>query len=212
MAKERTNQNPVVAIPLPRREKLTVTVKGDTPYVGTNYSEDVRKEVAEKQSGKSKLKARAPRDIKAEIKGRRTIRNGIDCIPAGAFRAAMVDTAKDDTLTAINGEMVKRSIIVQGDLGDFISIKNGTEENFEPSVFESVVKLPSGLPHIAYRPMYENWTADVTIIYIADKFAREDILNLLARAGITTGVGDSRKIGGGRYRLVERQSVKVEEI
>ncbi len=201
MERTKINQNQSVAIPLPKREKLTVKVEGDTPYVGSNYSEDTRKELAEKQSGKSKMKARAPRNIDAEINGRRTIKDGIDCIPAGAFRAAMIDTAKDDTLTAVNGEMVKRSVIVQGDLGNFISIKNGTGKNFEPSTFESVVKLANGLPHIAYRPMYENWTADVTIIYIADKFTHQDILNLLARAGITTGVGDTRKIGGGRYHL-----------
>lgn len=211
MERKKFDQNQSVAIPLPKREKLTVKVEGDTPYVGTNYSEDTRKELADKQSGKSKLKARAPRDIDAEINGRRTIKDGIDCIPAGAFRAAMVDTAKDDSLTAVNGEMVKRSVIVQGDLGNFMPIrKNGTKENFEPSTFESVVKLANGLPHIAYRPMYENWTTDVTIIYIADKFTHQDILNLLARAGITTGVGDTRKIGGGRYHLAGQ--AEVEEI
>lgn len=196
-----------VTIARPKRASVTITVIGDTPYVGTNFAEDTRKELANTQSGKNKMKARAPRNIEGEANGRRHIVNGVDCIPAEAFRAAMIDTAKDDTLPGVNGEAVRRSIIVQGDQGNFITILHGKEPHEEPEIFPSVVKLANGMRHVAYRPMYKHWSATFTIIYLVSRFTEQDVISLLYRAGITTGVGDTRRIGGGRFYVAGEQQV-----
>lgn len=208
-AKEKPQANSGAAtIQLPKREMVTITVIGDTPYVGTNFSDVTKKELVAEQSGKNKTKARPARDVEGEVYGRRHIVDGIDCIPSEAFRAAIIDTAKDDILKEVNGEAVRRSVSVQGDMGNHISILNGKGELHEgPTIFESVVKLANGARHVAYRPSYDPWSTTFTIIYLADRFTQQDILNLLARAGVTTGVGDTRRIGGGRFYLAGKDQI-----
>jgi len=204
---QRTNKSngsqEIVTISLPKRERVTITVFGDTPYVGTNFSQQVREDLLQEQTGKAKTKARAARNPEAEAKSRRHIIDEYDCIPCEAFRAAMIDTAKDDTLKGVSGEAVRRSISIQGDVGNYIIIKNGDGQSPHsgPKTFEAVVKLANGQRHIAFRPSYDTWSASFSIIYLADRFSQQDVLNLLARAGITTGVGDTRRIGGGRFYL-----------
>jgi len=202
-----TAENHNVSIEVPVRDTLHITIVGDTPYVGTNFADSTRQELADKQSGKAKTKTRAVRNIDEEVFGRRHIVDDIDVIPISAFWAAMIDTAKDKLLTGTNGEEVRRCTLIQGDMGAHTTIRNlKGKVHPAPKTMSAVVKLASGARHIAYRPSYENWTAQITIIYFADKFSQQDILNLLTRAGITTGIGDTRRIGGGRFHLAGKKS------
>jgi hypothetical protein len=201
MAMTRTKTNGSTAtIEVPNRQILSIDIIGDTPYVGTNFAIDVQEALLNKQSGKGKTKTRAARDVDAEVFGRRHIIKGVDAIPITAFWAAVIDTAKDKLLTGTSGEDVRRSTMIQGDLGAFTTIRDQDgNQHPGPETMSAVVKLASGARHIAYRPSYENWTAKISVVYFADKFSAQDIINLLVRAGLTTGVGDTRRIGGGRF-------------
>ena len=61
-----------------------------------------------------------------------------------------------------------------------------------PRPFESYVRLPTGVPDIRERPMWEKWAAIVRIQFDGDVFTLEDVTNLLARAGGQVGIGEGR--------------------
>ena len=70
--------------------------------------------------------------------------------------------------------------------------------------------LPKGEMMIAARPMWREWSADVTVTFDRDQFNEEDVLNLLCRAGLQVGIGegrhDSRKshgMGWGTFEVKE---------
>jgi hypothetical protein len=42
------------------------------------------------------------------------------------------------------------------------------------------------------RPRYDGWHARLKIQYDADLLSAQDVLNLLARAGVSVGIGDGR--------------------
>lgn len=198
-------QSQQVTIELPKKEAIEIIVVGETPYVGSKYADETRKNLLMKQSGKNKTKSKDARNIEVEVNGRRHIVNDKDCIPASAFRSAMIDVAKDKSLAETSGAEILRSVVaVQGDEDDFIPILNGNHNDLHPGheIRDDVVTIGRGQKHIAYRPEYRNWSAKLTIIFIADRLNKIDILNLLARAGMQIGVGDNRKIGGGRFYLV----------
>lgn len=203
MAKKEDGKE-VARIELPEVSQVIINIIGETPYVGTNFADETRQELLEEQSGKARTKVRAKRDIEKEVNGRRHIIDGIDCIPCIAFRTAMINTAKDDALSNVNGEMIRRNIInVSGDHSEYTSIRNGNGKELHPGpdIGQGIVKLANGKPHVCYRPTYNNWSTEITITYLSDRLSQDDVLTLLACAGITTGVGDTRRIGGGRFRL-----------
>lgn len=202
-SKTRTQQ--VLVQPL-QQEEINVTIIGLSPYVGTNFSDETKKELAAKQAGKTKTKPRKGRDIEGEVYGRRHIENNVDCIPAAAFRAALIDVAKDKSLDGVSGAEIQRCVMAiqaaQKGFDDFIPILNLENDLYgDPKVFESVVKIGRQKTHVAYRPSYPGWRAQFRIIYVSDRLSAQDVLNLLSRAGQMIGVGDTRKIGGGRFQL-----------
>ena len=192
-----------------------VRIVGDCEYVGSNYSEAVREEVVNKQMGKEKTKMRGNRDIDAEVNGRRHIVNGVDCIPTISFLAAIMDTVKDGTLNTVKSTHIRRNISIFGEYGSYTPIKSSKEKNKlhpGPVVLESIVKLANSMSHVAFRPAYHDWSCDLTVRLLKGKFNVTDVMNLLDRAGITTGVGDNRKIGGGRFHVESIRDSEGKEI
>ena len=62
----------------------------------------------------------------------------------------------------------------------------------DPELNESAVRLESGVASIAIRPMWRRWSAVVRLQWDGDQFGRNDVGNLLMRAGGQVGVGEGR--------------------
>jgi hypothetical protein len=202
MAKEQNVER--IEISLPKIDFVKVTIVGKTPYVGTNWSEESKDDLVKSQSEKgSKTKIRPLRNIEKEVHGKRHIEEGVDCMPVQAIKASIIDTTRDlwKLKAGICSVDILRSITIIGDIGHYTTIRDENGKPLEPTAFNAVVKLPRGQSMIAYRPQYKNWFANIEIQFLADRFTKTDVLNLLARAGITSGLGDTRKIGGGRFTI-----------
>jgi hypothetical protein len=90
----------------------------------------------------------------------------------------------------------KMSVFILGDGFDsegtpLVKMK-GTPKMITPEMITSHVRNASGVIDIRARPMWKNWSADISIQYDADQFREEDVVNLLNRAGMQVGVGEGR--------------------
>ena len=107
--------------------------------------------------------------------------------PASGYYLGMLFTAMDKHLKGIDGTDVKRHIRVLAQEGDLVP--------FEYKELKRVVsnpKRPKGSPDTRHRPWFYGWTAELCIRYNADVFNPSSIVNLVAHAGVCSGIGTWR--------------------
>lgn len=110
-------------------------------------------------------------------------------IPASAFRNALISACR---LVAFKMTLAKMSVFV---LADGIDKDEGTplvKIEGEPRRIESAVRNATGVADIRVRAMWPQWACNLRIQYDKDQFRRQDIVNLLMRAGLQVGVGEGR--------------------
>ena len=112
---------------------------------------------------------------------------GIPCI---AFKAAMV---RAGSLVGVEMTKAKQCIEILADGvathgSGLVRITSG-----EPERFDAYVRNSNGSPDIRARARFPaGWEATVTIRYDADFLSASSVINLLARAGWSVGVGAGR--------------------
>jgi hypothetical protein len=175
----------------PNLEVARFHIRGTAPLVQHKFAEKSRREMLAKQTAKTKAKpAREPRDIDAEYLAA-LHRNDTDQWhghPCAAFRSALISACR---VAGIVMTRAKLSVFV---LQDGLGV-DGTplvKLSGTPELFESAVRLESGVASIAIRPMWREWDAHLTLKFDADQLALTDVANLLLRAGAQVGVGEGR--------------------
>ena len=158
-----------------------VAVRGTSPLIIHKFSEKARKQMQDKQGGAAKLK-RAPKVPREEFESARYIVEGKDCIPAVAFKKAMVGACRQ--VDGIPMTMARGAFHV---IGDMLPILGPP-----PTMRTDVVRLESGVADIRYRPEFKQWRVDLTIRYIASAMNPAQLINLLNVAGFAVGVGENR--------------------
>jgi hypothetical protein len=184
-----------VIIEAPKFEVVKVTIVGDTKLVLHKFSQKAREQIKAKQmlgSVAKKGMKREPKDFDALYQGALyKAKEGWYGFPATSIRKAMVSACK---LVGFHMTKGKLGVFVEADGFDessgtpLIKITKG-----QPYKHEDYVRLETGVCDICARPMWdEGWEAVVRIRYDADMFSREDVMNLLLRAGMQVGVGEGR--------------------
>lgn len=177
----------------PNFQTARVLIVGTAPYVQNNMSERNITQMREKQVAGSQAKSkrnRVPKDFDAAYRGAMHLsREGWNGIPTAAFRAAMISACRtiDFKMT-----LAKLSLFIQPDGFDNRDGQGLTKIIGKSHPFEMTVRLATGVCDIACRPMFDEWSAWVTLRWDADTFSATDIVNLLARAGAHCGIGAGR--------------------
>ena len=222
----KTASKQAVSILDPNWQRLRVPVKGVSPGLMTHrWSEKARKMIADGQAGPKVKKAKEARDPEAEFLGAiyhfkpgrysdtteltrltKATRYGF---PANAFKKAMVRACK--VVDGVAMADARICFFVVGDSGDLVEIK--TDEL--PTMQTDSVRIGMGKTTLAYRPLFTDWTATLTVEFDGDVFQPDDIINLIKKAGIQVGVGERRpeKEGNtfGRWTVLT-DSIELEEI
>ena len=83
----------------------------------------------------------------------------------------------------------------------------------QPERLELVVRQQM-TTDIRVRPAWRDWNVRLRVVYDADQFTQQDIVNLLTRAGRQVGVGEGRPLskssngmGWGLFRLAYADEV-----
>lgn len=104
--------------------------------------------------------------------------------PASGFKSAMVGaTGVMDGITAV---AVKKCIWVKGDIIPLVYSRVELKRD---------VLTTSGFPpkpDVRHRPLFHDWSVEITVDYLKSRFDKVTILTLLAMAGRVSGLGDNR--------------------
>lgn len=196
-------------------ETLIVPIRGTAPLIVHNFSEKSRRQMLEAQQGKKKIKE--IRDPRAEYEAafyRIAHEDGTEGygFPVTAFKAATTGAArfydKSVTMTALRQFMFMRGVMTKADAQMLVEIHG------EPEMREDVVRLggPSRSADLRYRPMFPEWTCELTVTYVKSSIDRGSILSLIDAGGMGIGVGEWRpeKRGEfGTYAVDQTKNVEV---
>lgn len=196
-------------------ETLIVPIVGTAPLIVHNFSEKSRRQMLEAQQGKKKVKE--IRDPRAEYEAafyRIAHDDGTEGygFPVTAFKAATTGAArfydKSVTMTALRQFMFMRGVMTKADAQMLVEIHG------EPEMREDVVRLggPSRSADLRYRPMFPEWTCELTVTYVKSSIDRGSILSLIDAGGMGIGVGEWRpeKRGEfGTYAVDQSRGVEV---
>ncbi len=179
-------------IKAPNFQVVEVGIRGSAPLMVHKFSMKARNQIEAKQTSQDKVKKpRAPKDYKAEFNAARYIsKNGWDGFYAGSLRNAMIRAASYGgglTMTQAKGLIF---IVAEGydkeDGTPLVRIIGKPVHDTRPA------RNDGGGIDMRNRPRYDTWSAKVKISYDADLLSAQDVLNLLARAGESVGIGDGR--------------------
>lgn len=212
-AKAKTEDNEktqAAVIARPNLQIATVTIRGNAPYVQNKMSQrNIENMIAAQMAGsqdKKKTKKKDPKDFDAAYRGAMHIsREGWHGIPAAAFRQGMIDACRAVDYVMTRAKMF---LFVVADGYDREDGQPLVRIIGEPHMFLMTVRLPSGATDVAARPMFDEWSAKLTLKWDGDALSGNDVVNLLARAGFHCGVGagrpfskDSAGMGWGTFEV-----------
>lgn len=147
--------------------------------------------------------------------GRRTAADRAQTLkhnPIEEYRAAALTVPSGPTLlgllsTAFKGAMMTAALAVPGvrktEIGRLVFVEGESVPVYgEPRLFMSVVRSAdmNRTPDIRTRPIVPRWAAELLVTFVAPLITEQSVVNLLAAAGVTAGVGDWRpEKGKGSY-------------
>ena len=145
-------------------------------------------------------KKREMRDPEFEYnRARYRINDDLDGFPAFRVKEALVDTAY--TFADVPKNIVRRALFVQPEYdGWLVPIEH---DQFPPKMNSGTERVGGqggrpGAPDLRWRPEYNNWSIPIRIEYETNFLNASQIINLVAKAGFHTGIGEHRpeKQGG----------------
>lgn len=213
-------------------EKVTaeITIVGDTPLIVHAWSEKAKKEILDKEQGKSKGKKKEFRNPVADFIRSMYWLDGTPEIPEGAteeeceeifnkaiekgarFGFPAVAIKKAATSAAYRQGWTKDKVTANGsfwllgiDDPEFVEI-----ESDEPPVMrEDMVKLLGTTADLRYRGEFKNWKCKCKISYLKDgPFSLENIISMINLGGFSCGLGEWRTEKGGVSGAFRVQATK----
>ncbi len=188
-----------VTISAPNMVELTFNITGTAPYVANKFTkssfkqmrDNMTKSAEEKKREKAKAKERAPRDFDRDFEEakRVSIEGGWLGIPATAFRRAMVDACR---MTGAKMTNAKMSVFIVADGYDSDDGAPLVKIYGKVGRIERVGINKNGSTDIRVSPIWYTWKAKLRVSFDGDQFTKEDVANLLERAGRQVGIGAGR--------------------
>ncbi len=207
--KKKQEETVAVHISAPKIETLKVRIVGTAPYVQLRFSEKAINAMSEKMmagSQATKKKAREARDFDEDFRQALHVSDeGWHGIPAGAFRAGMIDACR---LVGFKMTQAKMSVFVEADGFDKVDAVPLIKIKGKPEPSKMHVRNATGVCDLRVRAKFWPWSAEIRISYDADQFSANDAINLINRVGAQVGVGEGRPfsknsagMGWGTFRI-----------
>lgn len=198
-----------LTIAAPNLQQATFTIYGTAPYVQHKFSQKIQHQMLQAQmaSKGTKRGAKEPRNPEKDfVEATHLTSDGQYGMPASAFRNAMISACR-----VAGFQMTKAKLSV------FILTPHLDEDgtplvpiNGVPQMHMGPVRLQKGVTSIAIRPMWKEWSSSITVQWDGDQFTKQDVANLLERAGQQVGIGEGRPdsktsngMGWGTFTLIE---------
>lgn len=202
MAKKKEKESGPINLKAPNFKRIDIKIEGITPANIHRLGKKLKQEFDERDAGKPKRdKKGVARDKDAEFmdslyyidaKGNElaTPKNLTSKtrygFPASGFKKAMVAACR--SYDNIDMSAAKGRFFV---LGMFVEIKG------RPVMDEFWRRVGgkgpgTGTPHIGVRATFPKWSAKLNISFNADLISAESVVNLLASAGQSVGIGEDR--------------------
>lgn len=187
-------------LPKIERNRLIITLVGDSALITHRWSEKAKKEMLDTQMKRAKTSKVAkdpdrdfadslywlttqPSAITSE-----TVAAGRFGFPSVGFKKAAV-TAAGDVDGAKMTEMRRRFHVE----GEFVEIEGA------PIRREDMVRLNGTKADIRFRGMFPEWRATLNIEYNSSAISAEQIVNLFNLAGFGVGIGEWRPEKNGQF-------------
>lgn len=187
-----------IQIAPPQIQTIHIPIVGKTPLIVHRFGEKARRmmlESMQKTKGKAVKAEREPKNPEAEFNASRYVMtDGRDGLPAAAFKQAAVRAAKMvDGLTMADAKQLffvcPTGVCPTGE--QCVGIVG------EPVMREDFVRVKNGGTDLRYRAEYPDWSATLEIEFDPALVSADTVANLIARAGMTVGVGEWRPEKGG---------------
>lgn len=186
----------VIRTPNLEQSYLRMKLVGIAPLIHHNWSDEAMNELANKQTEGTKTRNRAIVNPDEEAtKILYVTEDGQPGFPLRSLKASMIEAAHKDI--GIARAHVKKSLIVASHDANLcvpLELEKGSQQ-----LRRDVVRVGSGGVMMRFRYQFMPWSAVVTISFLAEMVSVEDVVKLVARAGMTTGVCDWRPQMGGHY-------------
>jgi len=166
---------------------LRIGVVGTAPLLMHKFSEKAKKEMLDKQMGKTRSRKREPKDPRDDYQNSMyLLPDGSPGFPVLAFKSGMIDACRyvdGITMVAAKGYCRIRSTII----GSMLAPIFGT-----PEPHEQHVRLPKGGSDLRYRALFPEWSAEFVLTVNVGATTVQQALQLLQIAGYSIGIGDWR--------------------
>lgn len=200
-----TKKNEAIEITPIRIKKASLRIVGDSPLIVHAWSEKAKREMLDKQMGKSQAKKKAaknpvedfinsmywmtekPQEM-TEDAYEEAVANGAKFgFPVSGLKQAAISAAY--RMGWVKDKMgLRGTFFIDANENGLIEIKGDA-----PIMREDMVKVGMGTADIRYRGEIRNWYADITISYNElGKFNLQDIINVLNAGGFVCGLGEWR--------------------
>lgn len=198
-----------IKIAPPKLRTAKVTIVGISPYVQHAFSEKARVQMEEKQKSGQQArgkKVREPKNFEAVYRAaQHRAKQGWLGIPCPAFRNAAISACR---LVGFKMTHAKLSLFIEADGIDVVDATPLVRIIGEPRIHKGYARNESGVADIRWRPLWEKWSAVVTITWDEDQFSATDVINLMHRSGLQVGIGEGRPdspnsngLGWGRFKV-----------
>lgn len=208
-SKQQTPSNDSIKIAALKRTAMKIAIVGDTPLIVHAWSHKAKLMMLAKHMGKPLDRfIKDPYEDFIQSMYRFEDRNY--GFPVVAIKEAMATVTAD--LAGAARAQIYRNVSVTGrrgfQIGVFADLQSPHElgEIFSPNapqMREDMVRL-SGMtrdPDIRYRAEFWPWAMEFSMAFDDQIFDSENLLNLLARAGFSVGLGEWRQEKGGSNGL-----------
>jgi len=188
----------VIQIPALKQEAIIVTIIGLTDMLQNRMTEAAIDKMEEEQTkGKGTGKQKELRDIAKEAEDHCHMKinekgEKLYCHPAAGVRKAIVACGK----RLFGEDMVKTCGLLNisaEDGDDLIPIKS------EPPKMRRDACRQHNTCFLVYRPQYHAWSMRLRVIYNANYFSEEAVMNFINQAGASVGIGAWRVENKGTF-------------
>lgn len=186
---ETSTTSSATGIARPSMACIAVELTGTSPLIQNNFSQKAIEEMLSKQMGITRQREKKK---PSEVIENAVIRNvnGEVAMPPTAFKAAMLTATSAIKTFDKKKTLLKTNLFVVG---------NSIKIRYEKATSRmDMVRLPSGVPDVRFRPQFENWSARILVQYPDTLFDSTSIADLVERSG-RVGIGEWRPEKNGTY-------------
>lgn len=195
--------------PLIRELEVPIKCFDGVPLVMHKFSEKARQQIKDKQEHNATGPRRA-KDAEECFQGAIHLMPGAKAtdkhpevgMPAACFRKAMIESAGQ---CGMKRPQVRGAVFVVADAEGLVRISYKTIR-----MRQDAVRLPTGVADLRYRPEFLDWSAVVRVRFDESLISAEQVVNLMARAGLSNGIGEGRPQKNGEWGQWEVMTTEVD--